>query len=108
VIFADPTQTEVNINIASITFNGTTLTLGDPYGLSFLGGALYYTDKFIITQTARDLAGGELLEGGSQGGRGRDLRGCEGWHALQRVVTWTDLQAMSRLAACHCPTGCVH
>jgi len=66
VAFADPTQTYVNLNIASITFNGATLTLGDPYGLSFLGGALYYTSEFIISQTTRDLAGGELLEGGGQ------------------------------------------
>jgi len=77
VTFADTTEplTDVNLNVSSIDFNGTTLTLGGPYGLSFLGGALYYTSEFIISQTTRNLAGvrgegaaeGRAADGGWQG-----------------------------------------
>jgi len=61
VVFEDPgNNNDVNINIDSIE-GGTptrTVTTGAPYGPAFLGGSLYYTSEFIISQTTRDLAGG--------------------------------------------------
>jgi len=62
VVFADTTENDVNLHVQSITLDGNAVTTGGPYGLSFLGGSLYYTGEFIVSQTARDLAGGGLFQ----------------------------------------------
>lgn len=77
VVFEDATPNEININIISVYGTNTpTIATLYPFGPTFLGGSLYNTSDFIISDAARELAGGELWRGAAGGG-GRGQGTCK-------------------------------